>query len=286
MTVQGPTTEERRTHIHAMWASVADRWAEHAEDVDARGAVMTRRMLELTAPRPGDRVLELACGPGGAGLAAAERVGPAGEVVLSDVVASMAAIAADRATARGLTNVRAATLDLEQIDQPDASYDIVLCREGLMFAVNPDEAAREIHRVLRPAGRVAIAVWGPRDQNPWLSLVFDAVSAQIGSPVPPPGMPGPFSLDDPSRLGDLLTAAGLTDVVVEEIPTPLRAPSFEAWWARTSAIAGPLAGLLANLPEPARVAIAERLRAAVQPYTTSAGVELPGLALVASAHRP
>src|SRR6266540_4004261 len=189
MSAVGEASEEMlRARIHAMWAGVADGWRQHADEVDERAAALTRRMLDLTAPRPGDRVLELACGPGGAGLAAVERVGPEGEVLLSDVAAEMVAIAAARAASRGLRNVRTATLDLEQIDRPDASYDVVLCREGMMFAVEPERAAREIHRVLRPDGRVAIAVWGPREQNPWLSVVLDAISVQLGSPVPPPGV--------------------------------------------------------------------------------------------------
>ncbi len=196
--------DEIRTRVHGMWASVAGRWGEHADYVDARGASVTAKMLELTDPHAGERVLELACGAGGVGLAAAERVGPEGEVVLSDVVAEMTSIAAARAESRGLTNVRTCVLDLEQIEQPDGSYDVVLCREGLMFAPDPARAAREIRRVLRPGGRVALAVWGPRERNPWLGVVLDAVSAQIGAPVPPPGVPGPFSLGDADRVAELL----------------------------------------------------------------------------------
>ena len=162
-------------------------------------------------------MLELACGPGGLGLAAAARVAPRGEVVLSDAVAEMTAIAAARAEALGLSNVSTRELDLERIEQPDASYDVVLCREGLMFALDPARAAREIRRVLRPGGRVALAVWGPRERNPWLGVVLDAVSAQVGAPVPPPGIPGPFSLEDSKRLAALLSDAGLADVKVSEL---------------------------------------------------------------------
>src|SRR3954451_19046883 len=164
-----------RTHLHGMWAGVAGGWAEHADYVDARGEAATAKMLELSAPRPGERVLELACGPGGLGLAAAERVGPDGEVVLSDVAAEMTAIAARRAAERGLTNTTTRELDLERIAEPDASYDAVLCREGLMFALEPARAVAEIRRVLRPEGRFALAVWGPRKRNPWLGIVLDAV---------------------------------------------------------------------------------------------------------------
>ena len=278
-------TTQLRTQLHGMWASVAPAWAEHADYADTRGAVITDRLLELSAPGPGERVLELACGAGGVGIAAAGLVGPAGEVVLSDVAAEMTAIAAARAAAAGLGNVRTLTLDLDELGQPDQAYDVVLCREGLMFALDPAQAVAEIRRILRPGGRVALAVWGPRARNPWLSLVFDAVSAQLGTTLPPPGVPGPFALDAPERLAGLLAGAGLAEVAVTEVPTPLREASFDAWLARTSALAGPLAKRLAALPEPARRQLRDRLEAAVRPYRTPAGLDFPGVSLLVSGRR-
>ena len=230
--------DELRRRVHRMWSVVAESWGVHADYVDARGADVVARMFELVAPAPGERVLELACGPGGPGLAAAPLVLPGGEVVLSDVAAEMTAIAGARARALGLENVSTKVLDLEAIDQPDASYDVVLCREGLMFAVDPVRAAREIARVLRPGGRLAVAVWGPRARNPWLSLVFDAVSAQVGKTVPPPGVPQPFSLDDAGRLVGVLREGGLREVVVGELPTPVRVASFEEWWTSDAGACG------------------------------------------------
>jgi ubiquinone/menaquinone biosynthesis C-methylase UbiE len=277
--------EERRGQLHRMWESVAGGWDEHQDFVDARGAALTEQLLLLASPAPGERVLELACGAGGVGIAAAQRVGETGEVVLSDVAPAMVAIAAARVAELGLRNVSARVLDLEQIDEPDACYDVAVCREGLMFVVDPARAARELRRVLRPGGRVAIAVWGPRERNPWLAVVFDAVSVELGTPVPPPGVPGPFSLDDAGRLEALLAGAGFSAVDVQEVSTPYRAASVEEWWSRTAALAGPLARRLSTLPEPVAQALRERARNAVGGYVTPTGLEIPGVSLVAAATR-
>jgi ubiquinone/menaquinone biosynthesis C-methylase UbiE len=135
--VDTPGDGDVETRLRAMWNAVAESWAEHAPYADGRGADVGERMLEATHPSPGELVLELACGTGGLGFAAAERVKPGGAVVASDFAVEMVSIAAARAEARGLGNVVARQLDLDRIDEPDASYDVVLCREGLMFAVEP-----------------------------------------------------------------------------------------------------------------------------------------------------
>jgi len=267
-----------------MWDSVAHSWAEHAAYADARGAEVAERMLDATAPTSGEIVLELAGGTGGLGLAAAERVRPGGTVVVSDFAVEMVSAATARAEASGLDNVVARQLELDRIDEPDASYDVVLCREGLMFALDPARAAREIVRVLRPHGRFAVAVWGPPASNPWLTVVFDAVSAVTGRTVPPPGVPGPFSLADGDRLLGLF-AGTARDLVLSEASVPARAASFEDWWQRTSALAGPLASMLQSLPAQARDMIREHARESVRPYETPSGIEFPGLALLASGRR-
>jgi SAM-dependent methyltransferase len=288
-TIMVEPSDERdaiRTRLAGLWARVAGGWAQHADYADARGAQSAERMLELAEVGAGDRVLELACGPGGLGFAAAERVGPGGEVVLTDVAEEMTAIAAARGAELGLGNVAFRRLDLERIEEPDASYDVVLCREGLMFALEPDRAVAEIRRVLRPGGRAAVAVWAARERNPWLGLMMDVVSAHTGAPVPPPGIPGPFALGDAGALRRLFDDAGLADVRVGELSVPLRAASFDEWWGRTTALAGPLSAILAAMPEEAVRALRERARVAVRPYeTASGGLDFPGETLIAAGRR-
>ena len=278
-------SEEARRRLHAMWAGVADAWGANADFVDARGRHVSERMLQLVSPRPGERCLELACGPGGPGLQAASLLTPGGDVVISDVAPEMTAIAAARADRLGLENVSARSLDLEAIAEPDSSFDVVLCREGLMLVSDPASALAEIRRVLRPGGRLVLSVWGPRAQNPWLGIVFDAVSEQLGKPLPPAGSPHPFSLEDSGRLRRLLQQAGLADISVEELPTPYSAADPQEWWQRTVALAGLLAKMVASLPENASSALRSRAVAAIAPYETPAGLEIPGLCLLAAATR-
>jgi ubiquinone/menaquinone biosynthesis C-methylase UbiE len=281
-TPAGTALDELRAHVHAMWSTVAPGWAQQADYVAARGAAVTDIMIEAAELRPGDRVLELACGTGDVGIAAARRVGPSGHVVVTDVAAEMVAIAAGRVEQAQLTNVSTAVRDIEHVDEPDDAYDAVLCRDGLMFALDAQRGADEIHRVLRPGGRTVIVVWAERSRNPWLGLVFDAVTEQLGFPVPPPGIPGPFALGDSDQLQALLTSAGLVDVTVSEIPVPLHAPDFDTWFDRVAMLAGPLAKILASLGVEVRAALLARLRESVERYTTPDGIELPGLALLGS----
>ena len=290
-TDQRPTAEQIRNRVHQMWGSVAESWAEHADHVEQRSEVVTRRMIDAVAPAPGEEVLELACGAGGLGLAIADRVIPGGRVVLSDVAPEMVGVAAARAARRHQASetpleVSAQVIDLEQIDLPDASFDIVVCREGLMFALDPTRAASEIARVLRPGGRVTVAVWGSRSRNPWLGVLADAVQEHTGSPVPPPGIPGPFSLGAEGALENMLIGIGLEQVRVEEVAVPTHDASFEEYWELRTDLAGPLKRLLAALPPQDLVTVRETVHARLSRYHTSDGLRIPGLAYIGSARRP
>ena len=287
---QLPTAEQIRNRVHRMWGSVADSWDQHGDHVEQRAEVITRLMIDAVAPAPGDEVLELACGAGGLGLAIADQVRPGGRVVLSDVAPEMVAIASTRAARHAqvggaATQVSAQVLDLEQIDMPDDSFDIVVCREGLMFALDPVRAAREIARVLRPGGRAAIAVWGPRDRNPWLGVLADAVHQHTGTPVPPTGTPGPFSLGADGALETTLTAAGLEQVSLQSVDIPTHDASFDDYWQLRTDLAGPLKQRLAVLPVHDLIAIREMVRERLSRYQTSDGLRVPGLAYVGSARR-
>jgi SAM-dependent methyltransferase len=265
-----------------MWNGVADGWERNADFVDEHLAAATRVLLDAADVGEGDEVLELACGPGGVGIAAAGRVGPTGRVTLADVAEAMVAIAETRAARRG--PVGTLVCDQGAIPAPDASYDAVLSRHGLMFADDPAAAVGEAVRVLRPEGRFAAMVWDRREANPWLGLILDAVGEQFGMTFPPPTVAGPFALGAPEELAAVLRRGRLQDVAVLTLDTPMPVTSLDAWWDRVPQLAGPLAIALAGMEPEVRDAIRDRALSAGAAVAHPApdGLVFAGSVLIAS----
>src|ERR1700742_557819 len=145
------------------WGNIANRFHDWAVGVSAT-------MVDALAPQPGDRVLELAAGPGDTGFMAAELIAPGGMLISSDGAEAMLEVARARAAAQHISNVEFRQLELEWIDLDTASVDGVLCRWGVMLIADPESAAREIRRVLKPGGRAALAVWDTPETNPWATI--------------------------------------------------------------------------------------------------------------------
>lgn len=236
-------------------------------------------------PQPGQTVLELACGPGETGFLVAERVGPTGRLISSDLNQGMVAAARRGAESRGLTNVEFRIIDAADIDLPDAGVDGVLSRFGLMLVPERDRAFAEARRVLQSGGRLAYGVWGPFERNPWLTLLVGAMM-QHGHMLPgdPHGVGGVFSLADPDVNREVLAAAGFSDVEVQELPGHMRYDSLDQYWRVQTEVAGPLSGIIRSLAEDQQAAIKATLAPMVEPYRTDGGgLALPSLALGVSA---
>jgi SAM-dependent methyltransferase len=261
------------------WSAVAAAWDEAAAYVDEHSAAATKALLEGAAVRPGDRVLELAAGPGTLGASWSSLTGPTGSVVLSDVAPAMVEVA--RRRSRDLSNVDVAVVDASTIDQPDRSFDVVACRMGLMFAPDPATALREIHRVLRDGGRFAALTWGALEHNPWMTCVgMAAMMNGLVAGGPPVGPGGIFSLGDPAQLRALVAAAGFTDVAVDELPVVFHADDVETHVARVSSLAGPLAAAFAAATDAQLDAVRRTAAQLAADHITTDGVDLPGRALL------
>lgn len=141
-------------------------------------------MMAWASLEPGKRVLDIACGTGLVSLAAARAVGPDAQVLGVDLSGRMVSSAVRCAEQMNLSNCSFARMDAETLNLPDASFDVVLCALGLMYMPDPEKALREMRRVLKPAGRISLAVWGERSKCGW-SALFPIVDAEVASEVCP-----------------------------------------------------------------------------------------------------
>jgi SAM-dependent methyltransferase len=267
-----------------VWSAVAHAWDANVDEVDKHSVEATTALVDHVGVQPGDRMLELAAGPGSLGATWSLLVGPSGTVVLSDIAPGMVEVARRRSAA--LDNVETAVIDAAAIDRPDGSFDVVVCRMGLMFTPDPSVAFAEIARVLRPGGRLGALTWGGIEHNPWMTCVGMAAMVNgLVSGGPPIGPGGIFSLGDPAELEALVTGAGFLDVAVEAIDITFRADTVDEHVERVASLAGPLATVL-QTASPEQLAALRRTAADLAaPYLSAAGLEIPGRALLVSARR-
>lgn len=216
--------EQRWVEAVESWSRWQPRWSAMTEPLDDE-------LIRAAGVRAGMKVLDLACGSGDPALALARAVGDRGRVIAADPVAGMLDVARRRLEHAGLTNVEVIQGSLGVLPFPDATFDIVTCRFGLVYAADPGLAVREMTRVLVPGGRVAVMVWGDRSKNEYWSVEFDALARLPIPATQEVAEPIEFTYEDRGSLAAVLSAAGLRSVAEEALELPLRwpGPPEELW---------------------------------------------------------
>jgi SAM-dependent methyltransferase len=270
------------------WRAVAAGWERQRPLFLESTRMVSERLVELLDPRPGETILELAAGPGDTGLLAARSLAPGGRLVSTDFAPEMVEAARRRAAELGLDElVSFAVEDMQALSFADASFDGALCRWGLMLVPDMERAAGEISRVLRPGGRIALAVWADPDDNDWMTAPGRSALELGLLERPEPDAPGPFRLARDGALEELLAGAGLRVETVEEVSVAWRAASHADWWeiARDTSrsLALILEGATAAEADAIRAGAARRLERYVQP---DGSLAVPGRTHVALARRP
>jgi SAM-dependent methyltransferase len=274
--------DQVRASTREIWETAAAGWGREADTVRTWGMPVSVAMVDSLGLQPGQRVLELAAGPGDTGFMAAELVRPGGTLISSDGAEPMIEVARARAAQLGIDNVEFRQLELEWIDLETASVDAVLVRWGIMLTVDPPAAAHEIRRVLRPGGHAALAVWAALERNPW-ALIPRRAMLELGHTEPPdPGVPGPFALAEDGRLAAVLEDAGFTDVEVIPVTLERHYAGAQEIVAESANCSPGFGATYRDLSEEQRAEVAAHMTAAAAPYTAPDGsVTLPGVSLVA-----
>jgi ubiquinone/menaquinone biosynthesis C-methylase UbiE len=238
------------------------------------------RMLELAAPKPGERVLDVACGTGLVTFRAAKAVEPGGSVYGTDISESMVEQARRLMAARNVENCDFDRMDAEDLSAiADASFDAALCGLGLMYVPDPVQALREQHRVLKPGGRAAAAVWGQRDRCAWAEI-FPITDARVQSEV----CPMFFQTGTKDVLALSMKQAGFSDIRLERLDVTLSYASGEELLGAMF-LGGPVALAYSKFDEATREAVHSEFLESVAAHRTGEGYAIPGEFVVAVGYK-
>jgi SAM-dependent methyltransferase len=278
----GDRDEAIRERMRRDWGGRSRFYADHAAP---RNRPFAEILVGLVRPAPGERVLDVATGSGVVAIEAARAVGPGGSVVATDLAPAWGPILAERTAAAGVDNVEFRVMGAEALALPDGSFDVALCQFGLMFVPDPVGALREMRRVLRPGGRLGVAVWSTPDKVAHF-LVTRIVMAAAPPLSPEERGPSPLELCAPGLIEGHVAAAGFREVAVERqtrehvVPDPE-----EEWRRRLGEPASPVPGALAAMSPAERDRVHEEVVFALESFRRDGEIRLPSEAIFVTAVR-
>src|SRR5439155_15854737 len=224
------TPEEQKKALDA-WETSARHWDKHRALIAQMFAPLTAGLVKEARIGIGQKVLDIGGGSGEPSFTISSIVGPAGSVTYTDPVAGMLESSQAEATNRGLTNIHFRRCSAEDLPFADCTFDVAVARLSAMFFVDPATAVRETLRVVLKDGRVAFAVWGPKEANPFFSSITDVIDQFLEVPSQDSDAPDAFRFAVPGKLAGILKQADAKNVIERQLNFQIEAPiSFEQFW--------------------------------------------------------
>ncbi|MBW0104585.1 class I SAM-dependent methyltransferase [Pseudonocardia sp. KRD291] len=244
-------------------------WAEHATRYDEGVAAYRPHFCTAAAIGHADAVLDIGCGAGQTTRDAA-RAAAGGSALGVDLSARLLELARRLAERDGLHNAAFRRADAQNHPFDAGSFDVAISRTGAMFFGDPAAAFANVARALRPDGRLVLMTWQPLARQEWLRSYFGALAAGRDVAPPPSGAPGPFALDEPGHVRDLLGRSGFTGVALTGVDEPMYVgPDADD---ATRFILGQFAGLLDGLGDDDRARATDELHHVMSAHLTDRGV--------------
>jgi ubiquinone/menaquinone biosynthesis C-methylase UbiE len=230
-------------------------------------------LIELAPPKPGERIIDIACGTGIVARMAAMKVGPGGAVAGVDLNPGMLNLARSLNSTGDAASVQWQEASADKLPFPDDSFDVAYCQLGLQFFADRPAALREMRRVLSAKGRLAVMVWRGIQESPGFEALANILERNI-SPAAASVMRAPFALSDAEELGSLVADAGFREVTVEQRIGAVEFPSIERFVL--SYVAGsPLAGHVSQAGDEARQNLIADTRRALEKYADYRRLSFP-----------
>lgn len=253
------------------WQAAAAAWHRWGPTLHQWLGEATNVMLDIAAVRENHRVLDVAAGAGEQTIVTAQRVGPRGSVLATDISSNILDFAQQAARAAGLKNVETKVMDGENLELPEESFDAVISRVGLIYFPNQHKALTGMKRVLKPGGRVAAITYSTPENNKFFSVPVSIIRRRANLPPPQPGQPGPFSLGSPGVIETAYQKAGFRDIQVRLVPSPLRMPSAAECVRFERESFGALHQMLAGVPEAERPSVWDEIEEELQKFEGAEG---------------
>jgi ubiquinone/menaquinone biosynthesis C-methylase UbiE len=218
------TDEYYREYTRTTWNESAEAYGRFMDLLGPFRAAL----VESLSPQPGERVLDLGTGPGEPAMTIAGEVGTTGQVLGVDLSEKMVALAQREARTRGIRNVEFRAMDCSKLDLETGSFDAVVSNFGFQIFTDPEQAAKEAHRVLTPRGRIAVTVWPPGERVPFLHAIIGAM-LRHAEPDETGYIPTPYETGGPGEMIAFLAASGFRDGRERQVRHTVRLPDAEAY---------------------------------------------------------
>lgn len=263
------------------------RWLEEYAVVDRQLIAFGRRAMDHAAIQPGEQILDIGCGSGETTLELARRVGPTGSAVGVDISRLLLESASDLARESQAPNVSFEEGDAQTYAFALGNTDLVFSRFGVMFFENPDAAFRNLKAALRPGGRLTFVCWRSLPESEFFAIPMAAALKLVAPPAPiDPDAPGPVAFANPDRVRGILSRSGFTEIAIDPLDEKVGGASLDET-VKTLTRMGPASALISSAPPEIQQAIAEDVRATVQPLAAPNGtIFLNAAAWLVSARSP
>jgi ubiquinone/menaquinone biosynthesis C-methylase UbiE len=258
------------------------RWRKQSA---AMGGHLTKLIVHEADVHPGMHVLDVASGTGEPAISIATQLNGTGHVIASDISSEPLNVGQDRAQQRGLTNIRFEHADVHQLPFSDGDFDRVTSRLGLMFFSDLSKALREIHRVLKPGGRLTAVAWGPMEQ-PYFQTTVGTVLRLIRGITIPPSAAALFKFAEPRTIKQALDEAGFHDVRAElrTVEWNWQGTAAEVW-EYFQQVTIPFAPLLNSIPPERRPETDQAVCNAIEPLKQGDELHFNGVFVLVTASK-